>query len=116
MAHLVPAHGIREQRPGSDDRVEVNERSRPLALGRRANTGASGTMPAAEAPRVTRFNCPNCDAIYDLVRTEAGSIATDRELVCLTCGAPLQSREGRFILKYLLLEPAHRHAGRRRVG
>jgi predicted RNA-binding Zn-ribbon protein involved in translation (DUF1610 family) len=30
-----------------------------------------GTMPAAEAPHITRFNCPNCGAIYDLVRTEA---------------------------------------------
>ena len=66
-------------------------------------------MPAAEAPRVTRFNCPNCDAVYDLVRTEAEFVTTDRELVCLTCGGPLRSREGRFILKYFLLEPARHH-------
>ena len=72
-------------------------------------------MSAAEAPHIPRFNCPNCAAIYDLVRAEAGSAATDRELVCLTCGGPLQSREGRFILKYFLLEPAH-HVGRRRAG
>jgi predicted RNA-binding Zn-ribbon protein involved in translation (DUF1610 family) len=64
-------------------------------------------MSAAEAPRVTRFNCPNCDAKYDLVRTEAEPVTTDRELVCLSCGGPLRSREGRFILKYFLLEPAH---------
>lgn len=73
-------------------------------------------MPAAEAPSVTRFNCPNCDAMYDLVRTEAETVTTDRKLVCLTCGAPLQSREGRFILKYFLLEPVRRHLGRRRMG
>jgi predicted RNA-binding Zn-ribbon protein involved in translation (DUF1610 family) len=73
-------------------------------------------MPAAEAPRVTRFNCPNCDATYDLVRAEAEGLTTDRELVCLACGAPLRSREGRFVLKYFLLEPTHHRAGRRRVG
>lgn len=55
----------------SDDRAEVNERSFALALGRRADAAGSGTMSAAEAPHITRFNCPNCAAIYDLVRTKA---------------------------------------------
>ena len=73
-------------------------------------------MSAGEAACVTRFNCPNCDAIYDLVRAEGESDTTDRDLVCLACGAPLQSREGRFILKYFLLESTHHHAGRRVVG
>lgn len=72
-------------------------------------------MPTSQTSRPTRFNCPNCGAAYDLVRVEAESITTDRELVCLTCGAPLKSREGRFILKYFLLEPAH-HMERRKVG
>ena len=54
----------------SDGRAEVNERSFALALGLSADTGGSGTMSAAEAPHIPRFNCPNCDAIYDLVRTK----------------------------------------------
>lgn len=72
-------------------------------------------MPTGQASRATRFSCPNCGAAYDLVRVETESVTTDRELVCLACGAPLKSREGRFILKYFLLEPTH-HIGRRRVG
>lgn len=55
----------------SDDRAKVNERSFALVLGLSADTGGSGTMSAAEAPHITRFNCPNCAAIYDLVRTKA---------------------------------------------
>jgi hypothetical protein len=69
-------------------------------------------MPKSEA---VHFNCPNCDALYDLVRVEAESVKTDHELACLTCGAPLQGRDGRFVLKYLLLEPS-RVARKRRGG
>jgi hypothetical protein len=39
----------------------------------------------------------------------------DREPSCLTCGAPLPGREGRFVLKYFLLEPSQ-HLGKRKVG
>ena len=53
---------------------------------------------------VSQFNCPNCDALYGLVRIETSSVSSDRELVCLTCGTPLQSRDGRFILKYFLVQ------------
>lgn len=44
------------------------------------------------------FSCPNCGALYRLVRVEAEN-AVDRELTCLACGGPLQGREGRFVLK-----------------
>ena len=64
---------------------------------------------------VMRFNCPNCDALYDLVRTEAPPTA-DKEIVCLCCGGPLQSCEGSFVLKYLLVRPARRARTRRAVG
>jgi DNA-directed RNA polymerase subunit RPC12/RpoP len=52
----------------------------------------------------SRFNCSNCGALYEVVHVEAESIAIDRELACLSCGAPLQSRQGRFLLKYFLLK------------
>lgn len=51
----------------------------------------------------SQFQCPNCDARYQVVRIEAETVTVDRELTCLRCGAPLQGREGRFVLKYFLL-------------
>lgn len=68
-------------------------------------------MSKAEA---ARFNCPNCSALYYLVRVETESVKTDHEQACLTCDALLQGRDGRFVLKYLLLEPS-RVARKRRV-
>jgi predicted Zn finger-like uncharacterized protein len=62
-----------------------------------------------------RFNCPNCDARYQLIRVESDSITANRQVECLTCGAPLQGREGRYALKYFLLDSSQR-AGRRRAG
>jgi DNA-directed RNA polymerase subunit RPC12/RpoP len=62
-----------------------------------------------------RFNCPNCGALYQLIRIEADSVMADRQIECLTCGTPLQGREGRYVLKYFLLDSSHR-VGRRRVG
>jgi hypothetical protein len=55
----------------------------------------------------SRSNCPNCDAVYEVVRVEAEDVAVDRELACLSCGAPLQARQGRFVLKYFLLERSY---------
>jgi predicted RNA-binding Zn-ribbon protein involved in translation (DUF1610 family) len=65
---------------------------------------------------VTRFDCPNCGAHYRLVRVEAPANTPDREITCRSCGAPLQAREGRYILKYFLVERPRiqARAGRRR--
>jgi predicted RNA-binding Zn-ribbon protein involved in translation (DUF1610 family) len=49
------------------------------------------------------FKCPNCGALYEVVRVEAAP-ANDREIACRACGGPLRGREGRFILKYFLVE------------
>jgi hypothetical protein len=73
-------------------------------------------MPEHHASPVAQFNCPNCNAMYDLVRVEAESVTADRELACLTCEGPLRAREGRFVLKYFLREPYQPsavHDGRR---
>jgi predicted RNA-binding Zn-ribbon protein involved in translation (DUF1610 family) len=53
------------------------------------------------------FNCPNCGALYEVVHVEAENVAIDRELACVSCGAPLQSRQGRFVLKYFLLKRSY---------
>jgi len=54
------------------------------------------------------FNCPNCDALYQLVKTEAGPKTFDRWVTCRACGGPLRAREGEFVLKYFLLREAAR--------
>ena len=61
------------------------------------------------------LNCPNCGAHYRLVRVEASSATIARQLACLKCGGPLQGREGRYVLKYFLLD-ASRGLAKRRVG
>jgi hypothetical protein len=62
-----------------------------------AETGYSLQMP-----EISRFDCPNCRAEYKLVRAEAGPLP-DRQIVCRRCDAPLQGREGKFILKYFFV-------------
>ncbi len=56
------------------------------------------------------FKCPNCGALYKIVRVEVAP-ANDREITCRACGGPLRGREGGLILKYFLVarpgEPAH---------
>ena len=47
----------------------------------------------------TLFHCPTCTAKYEIVRVEAPpGPTTDREIVCVACGGPLQDREGKFLL------------------
>ena len=55
-------------------------------------------------PLSVQFNCPNCEAGYEVVRIEEPPHPTDREVTCLSCGGPLNGREGRFILKYFLTD------------
>jgi hypothetical protein len=51
------------------------------------------------------FNCSYCGAKYKIVRVEAPpGPATDRQIVCLSCGGPLNGREVAFLLKYFLIE------------
>jgi predicted RNA-binding Zn-ribbon protein involved in translation (DUF1610 family) len=64
----------------------------------------------------SRFNCPNCGALYEVVHVEAENVAIDRELACLSCDAPLQSRQGRFVLKYFLLGRSHSASTPRHTG
>ena len=56
-------------------------------------------MPKAQSPP---FKCPNCGALYEVVRVEAAQ-ANDREITCRARGGPLRGREGALILKYFLV-------------
>jgi hypothetical protein len=63
-----------------------------------------GVMPS----KPTCF-CPNCDALYQLVKLEAGpETITDRKFPCRACGAPLDAHDSEFVLKYFLLRTAGR--------
>jgi hypothetical protein len=72
-----------------------------------------GVMQTTNAARHTAtgkpfFKCPNCSALYHIVKVEGGPEAVDREIICRACGAPLQAREGKFVIKYFLLRKAGR--------
>jgi hypothetical protein len=55
------------------------------------------------------YYCPNCDALYQIVRVEAAPETSFREIACGDCGAPFPVREGKFVLKYFMLrKAAHR--------
>ena len=64
----------------------------------------------------TLFNCPNCETAYRVVLAEAGPETKDREITCRHCGEPLNGREGRFVLKYFLVERPRVQALGRRCG
>ncbi len=56
-------------------------------------------------PTSAQFNCPHCGAKYEIVRVEAPPLPqNDREITCISCGGPLQGRQGAFVLKYFLVE------------
>ena len=54
-------------------------------------------------PAVGRFICPNCAALYMVVRVRAAPLAFYLQVTCRSCGGVLDAQEGHFILKYFLL-------------
>jgi predicted RNA-binding Zn-ribbon protein involved in translation (DUF1610 family) len=76
-------------------------------------SGGSGHHRKAfmESPPPTLFHCPICGAKYTIVRVEAPpGPTTGREITCISCGGPLNGREGAFLLKYFLFERSRRRA------
>jgi hypothetical protein len=51
-------------------------------------------------------NCSHCNALYQVIRAEAGPETTERDVACRVCDGPLAAREGQFVLKYFLLRKA----------
>ena len=45
------------------------------------------------------FTCPNCQALYQIVKVEAGPESVSHDVPCRVCGAPLAGREGKLVLK-----------------
>jgi hypothetical protein len=54
------------------------------------------------------FFCSNCNALYQLIKVEAGPENGSRVITCPVCAAPLPAREGKFVLKYFMLRKAAR--------
>ena len=65
-------------------------------------------MAGGRPPSFNSFTCPNCKALYQVVKAEPGPETVDREIVCRSCGAPLTGRDGKFVLKYFMLREAGR--------
>ena len=64
---------------------------------------SNSNLPVMYNPPPVPFDCPNCGAKYEVVLVEAPqSPQTDREITCVSCGGPMNGREGKFILKYFL--------------
>jgi hypothetical protein len=66
-------------------------------------------MAGGRPPSFISFTCAHCQALYHVVKVEAGPETTEAEVTCLACGVPFAGREGKFVLKYLML----RHGARR---
>ena len=62
------------------------------------------------------FSCPHCNALYHVVRGEAGPETVYREITCRACGGLLPEREGEFVLKYFLLRKAPPRDRQARAG
>jgi hypothetical protein len=60
------------------------------------------------AGKLSSFNCPNCNALYQVVSIEAGPETDTRDITCRSCGSWLPGREGKMVLKYFLLRKAAR--------
>jgi hypothetical protein len=63
-------------------------------------------MARGKSNSLVFFTCLNCEALYQLLKVEAGAV--DRAVTCLVCGVPFPSREKEFDLKYSLLRKAAR--------
>lgn len=56
-------------------------------------------------PPDRQFSCPSCGAAYTVVRMEAAPAADEEQIACVVCGEGLVGRDGRFVLKYFLIDP-----------
>jgi predicted Zn finger-like uncharacterized protein len=49
------------------------------------------------------FNCPNCEALYQVVEAETGPETVYGDVPCRKCGRFLAGRKGEYVLKYFYL-------------
>jgi hypothetical protein len=81
--------------------------ARTTLVGRlKAASGRRCDMPDPNS--VPLVHCSNCQALYQVVKAQAGPETVDLEIACRVCNGPLTAREGQFVLKYCLLREASR--------
>src|SRR5262249_48383858 len=74
---------------------------RPRVYAVNKKTERRGHIMADRRPPTFRsFTCPNCQALYQVVKGEAGPETTFQNVACGACGAPFPGREEGFVLKY----------------
>ena len=65
---------------------------------------STGTPQIGRMVDAPMYNCPNCNGLYHVVKVEVPPIMNEAQLTCLSCGGPLNAREGRFALKYFFID------------
>src|SRR5262249_12881043 len=68
-----------------------------------------GHIMAADRPSL--FHCPNCNALYHVIKVDPGPETVDRAVTCRVCGESFASREGNAVLKYFLTRKPSRAQG-----
>ena len=79
-----------------------------LRIAQIRETNGVRVMPDGRSSAFNSFNCPNCNAFYEVVKVEPGPETVDREINCRSCGTPLPGRDGNLVLKYFMLRKAER--------
>jgi hypothetical protein len=77
--------------------------------------GCSAEFNKQEPPSFNSFTCPNCQALYHVVKVEAGPETVFQDVACRVCRGSLLGHEGNLVLKYFLLREAGRVQKSRRV-
>jgi hypothetical protein len=54
------------------------------------------------------FSCPKCQALYQIVKVEAGPESDFQDVPCPVCGEAFVGHEDNFVVKYFLLREATR--------
>ena len=60
-------------------------------------------MAGGRPPSFISFTCPNCQALYQLIRHEVGPETDNCGITCRDRGAPFPARDGKFVLKCFML-------------
>lgn len=87
---------------------------RPAAI--RFPAGLSAMRLVMASPNLPPlFRCSNCNALYQVVKAEAGPETVELETACSICSRPFVARDGQFALKYFLLRKGipHRYRPKR---
>jgi hypothetical protein len=97
--------------------IELHSASTNVASHQQPRNCVLGRI-TSRPPAFNPFTCPNCQALYQIVKVEASPETDDREIICRACRYPLVAREGKLVLKYFLLRKGGGVARltRRRIG